>query len=163
MAEKKEVIFRRIRGRIVPIRVRRDQVKESAILSGGAISLGVTGGLLSRKATLDAKRDIFKSRSASFTARLSPRNKRAASSARKFRIRATARLKLAKGLRLGAIALTTIGLTEATQELFQGSSEQESKIRDFTIGTTGAVASTAFALGFTKFSKLNKLIKRFRK
>lgn len=156
--KKRKVIFRRIRGRIVPIRIKDERVKSAGLAALG-IAGAVTGGVIAGK-TFKAGRETLRAGAAQareakkfLTAPLfigvsSKKFKRAARRAAAGGIRKAVRgVRLQRfGLGIGAISalvgsgLVSLGVEKLTQQ-------QRSEVKAFAIGASGAAASFATGVG----------------
>ncbi len=171
MAEKnKNIIFRRVRGRIIPIRVKSDDPRltknrrkiaagAAAVIGGLAITalVGVGSGKVARSALKSAKKALFKKRVSPLIK--DPRLKRLVSQRAEVQ-QTTARVKFKVSEKLfvgGAIGLGGLFIGEGITRIGEGLKKREATLPEEVIGSATGIGVSAFAAKAFKLGLRSKL------
>jgi len=170
VAEKNKVIFRRVRGRIIPIRVKSDDPRltknrrkiaagAAAVLGGLAITAlaGAGAGRIAKSALKSAKKSLFKQRASPLIK--DPRlrklvDQRAATQ------EATARVKFKiseKVLGAGAIGIGGLFVGEGVTRIGEGLKKREATLPEEVIGSATGLGVSVFAAKAFKLGLRGKL------
>lgn len=170
----KDVVFRRIRGRIVPIKVDRQKLtdtdskrkKIAASFGGAAVVTSAAGGVVQRRFQKRAREfriSAFRAEGLAQRAEGIRGRKTKASSIRAskigFRKAAKASFKVAKSTRLLTLGASALFAGQAASQLFESDSPERQAITDFAVAS---VLPTVFLAGRKKIS-ISRVRRLFRK
>lgn len=174
MPKKKDVVFRRVRGRIVPIKVKKKELKRGAKIAGTGLAISAGGGLASRAALKGAKSKLKRasraktlSRSVLAQGTFGFDNDRAKAMKRAEKLSkigdklSKQSMKFTQAASISRIAASVLGGAVVTAGLERGAEAlgfKETVEREAITAVGGQVASIAFMLGLGKFGARAKAI-----